>query len=468
MERILVVEDDTFSRTVFTDLLREEGYEVASATSAHEALLLLDREEFQVVVTDLVMPDMTGLDLLSRVKQKDPAIEVIMVTGHANMETAIAALKAGARDYLVKPINHDEFKHTVALCLEQQRLLDENFELKALVNLFQISQTIANCIELERLHALILDNIAKEVGVSRGLACFLDQGQLQYRESRGLGEAVAKQLMDVILRHYPWQEGKPGGFILLNNFLPVDEQRGGVETLDLRDALLLFIRSKTAFLGVVILFNDIDKLFPAEINYRNLNFLLDQSSLALENAQRYARAKELLNIDELTGLYNYRYLDIALEHEIRRSERFGSGFSVVFLDIDLLKQINDLHGHLIGSKILKEMGVMLKKSVREVDVLIRYGGDEFTIILVETSQEGTAAVAERIRKSVEDNLFLALEGYNLRVTVSLGYACYPHDTKTKHELLEMADQAMYHSKFCGKNRVFHISCLHDAKEVPNL
>jgi DNA-binding NtrC family response regulator len=148
MERILVVEDDTFSRTVFTDLLREEGYDVASATSAHEALLLLDREDFQVVVTDLVMPDMTGLDLLSRVKQKDPAIEVIMVTGHANMETAIAALKAGARDYLVKPINHDEFKHTVALCLEQQRLLDENFELKALVNLFQISQTIANCIEL--------------------------------------------------------------------------------------------------------------------------------------------------------------------------------------------------------------------------------------------------------------------------------------------------------------------------------
>lgn len=458
MERILVVEDDTFSRTVFSDLLREEGYDVVCAASAQQALLLLDREEFQVVVTDLVMPDMNGLDLLSRVKQHDPAIEVIMVTGHANMETAISALKAGARDYLVKPINHDEFKHTVALCLEQRRLLDENFELKTLVNLFQVSQTIANCIDLERLYALILDNVAKEVGVTRGIACFQDQDLLAFKESRGLDEEIAKPLVDVILRHYPWQEGKPGGFILLNNFLPKAEQRGGLATLELKDALLLFIKSRTAFLGVVILFNDPDKPFPAEINYRNLSFLLDQSSLALENAHRYSRAKELLNVDELTGLYNYRYLDIALEHEIRRCERFGSGFSVVFLDIDLLKQVNDSHGHMTGSKILKEMGALLKRSVREVDVLIRYGGDEFTLILVETSQEGTAAVADRIRKSVEENLFLTDEGLNLQVTVSLGYACYPQDTKSKHELLEMADQAMYHSKFCGKNRVFHISC----------
>jgi diguanylate cyclase (GGDEF)-like protein len=419
------------------------------------------------VVTDLVMPDMNGLDLLSRVKQRDPAIEVIMVTGHANMETAISALKAGARDYLVKPINHDEFKHTVALCIEQRRLLDENIELKALVNLYQVSQTIANCIDLERLNALILDNVAREVGVSRGIACFQEEDELLFKESRGLGDDVARLLMDVILRHYPWQEGKPGGFIMLNNFLPTAEQRGGAETIDLKDALLLFIKSRSAFLGVVILFNDAAKPFPAEINYRNLGFLLDQSSLALENAHRYARAKELLNIDELTGLYNYRFLDIALEHEIRRTERFGSGFSVVFLDIDLLKQINDTHGHLVGSKILKEMGVLLKRSVREIDVLIRYGGDEFTIILVETSQEGTAAVSERIRRTVAENVFLANEGYNLRVTVSLGYACFPFDTKSKQELLEMADQAMYHSKFCGKNRVFHISSLTQAEENPN-
>ncbi len=458
MERILVVEDDSFFREVFADLLAEDGYHVDVAATGEQALVMVHNREYQLVVTDLVMPDISGLDILSKVKQHDPTTDVIMVTGHANMETAIYALKNGARDYLVKPINHDEFKHAVALCFEQRRLLDENLELKGLINLYHVSQTIANSLDLERIHTLLVDALAKEFAVSRGLGYFLDGSEkLELKELKGVSEACAGRLGELILSKYNVYGEDSRSFILLHDFVQPDADFDLADNGDVKEAMLFFVRSKTVLQGVVILFGEPGTSFPSDIPYQNINFLLDQSSLALENAARYNNAKNLLYIDELTGLFNYRYLDVALEREIRRAERYGSHISVIFLDIDVFKRVNDCYGHLVGSRALNEMGKLLKKSVRDVDTVIRYGGDEYTIILIETGIEGAAVVAERIRQSVEAHSFLAMDGLNLKLTASLGYACYPEDAKTKTELLELADQAMYRGKADGKNRVFYVS-----------
>ena len=458
MERILVVEDDVFFREIFNDLLKEEGYEVDVAASGEEAMKKLSQEDYHVVVTDLVMQGMSGLDILSRVKQKDPAIEVIMVTGHANMESAIFALKNGARDYLVKPINHDEFKHTVALCVEQRRLLDENQELKLQINLFQVSQTIANCLDLDRLSSLVIDSLAKEVGVSRGLGFYLDgNDQLILKELRGFTEVAGKKLGDLLLEKIELQGEKSISSIALRELVPAGNTDDCEELADLREAMLLYVRSKSHLQGLIVLFNDAGKDFPTDIRFTSLHFLLDQTLLAFENASHYTTARNLLYIDELTGLFNYRYLEVALERELKRAERYGSNLSVIFLDLDDFKKINDVHGHLIGSKMLRDVGNLLKKSVREVDTVIRYGGDEYTVILIETGLKVAAVVAERIRKSLEDYKFLASEGLNIRVTASLGYACYPDDTRSKIELLEFADQAMYRGKTSGKNIVFSMA-----------
>jgi len=453
MERVLVVEDDSFFRETFKDLLMEDGYEVDVASSGAEALEILCHKEYHVVVTDLVMKGISGLDLLSRVKQFDPAIEVILVTGHANVETAILALKNGARDYLIKPINHDEFKHTVALCVEQRRLLEENQELKGLVNLYQVSQTIANCLELERLYKLVIDSIAKEAEVSRGAGFFLEGDKLVLRELKQLPQ-INKEKMGVLLSPYLKHPNKKNEYVIV----PVDENvfnNHGIR--DVKEAMLLFVRSKAQLQGVILLFSEPGRGFRRDLNSKNLHFLLEQSSLAFDNAARFAQARNLANIDELTGLFNYRYLDIALEHEIKRTERYGSNLSLIFLDLDLFKNVNDTHGHLIGSKVLKEVGLLLKKLTREVDFVFRYGGDEFTIILIETGMSGAACVAERIRVSIENHEFLASEGYKIRITACLGYSCFPDDSRSKTELLELADQAMYHGKVSGKNMVFHLS-----------
>jgi diguanylate cyclase (GGDEF)-like protein len=453
MERVLVVEDDSFFRETFKDLLLEDGYEVDVASSGDEALLILAQKDYRVVVTDLMMKGISGLDLLSRVKQYDPAIEVIIVTGHANVESAILALKNGARDYLIKPINHDEFKHTVALCIEQRRLLDENLELKGLVSLYQASQTIANCLELERLYKLIVDSLAKEVGVNRAAGMFWENDNLQLKELRQItkdyGESVCNFISGYLESHIDNSE-----FL----FISIEEKNIDIKNCaDIKEAMLLFIRSKGQQQGVIALFNDPGSELKKEVNQKNLHFLMEQTSLAIDNAARFAMARNLANIDELTGLYNYRYLDTALEHEIKRTERYGSSLSLIFLDLDLFKSVNDTHGHLVGSKVLKEVGQLLKKLTREVDFVFRYGGDEYTVILVETGMSGAACVAERIRISIENHEFLKSEGYNIRLTACLGYSCFPDDSRSKIELLELADQAMYHGKVSGKNMVFHIS-----------
>lgn len=455
MEKILVVEDDRFFREMFYHLLRGEGYSVDTVASPDEALEHLSKADYQLVITDLVMPGQSGIDLLFRVKQQNPDIDVILVTANANMETAIFALKNGARDYLIKPINSDEFKHTVSLCLEQRRLLNENIELKELVHLFQVGQTIAGCLELERLYALIVDNLAKEVGSGRVLGLFLDsESRLSLREIRGFTEQESEKLAEIMVPDCLRYEGTACDLKRLDSFFLAESSLDEVLKAELHEALILFIRSKTTLQGVVILFNNHNGTLNSEVNYKNLTFLLDQSSLAFENASRYATAKNLLYIDELTGLFNYRYLDIALEQEIKRAERYGTSLTVIFIDLDFFKNVNDTYGHLVGSSILNEVGKLLKMSVREVDLVIRYGGDEYTIILVETNSAGGAIVAERIRSAIADHNFLSEQGYSIKLTACLGYASYPEDTKSKQLLLDVADQAMYRGKSSGRNRVF--------------
>lgn len=458
MERILVVEDDRFFRQMYADLLTEEGYGVDTVASGAEALDLLTKHDYQLVISDLVMPGMSGIEVLSRVKQQAPTVDVILVTGHANLESAIFALKNGARDYILKPFNHDEFKHTVALCFEQRRLINENFELRELLNLFQVGQNIANCLDLERLSAVVVDALAKEINVGRAIGLFPDKNdEFQLKEAVGLQEDTAHLLAELLLPRCTVVPDPANGITRLEPQLFAAD--GRLSDAGLTGGVLLLISSKTFNQGAVALFNDPGKPFPFGFKHKSVHFLLEQSSLAIDNAARYANARDMLYVDELTGLFNYRYLDISLDRELKRADRFGATVSMIFIDLDHFKKVNDSHGHLMGSKVLHEVGQLLKKSVREVDIVIRYGGDEYTIILVETGEKGAATVAERIRRSIESHVFLTDDSLDVRLTASLGYACYPIDTQSKLELLELADQAMYRGKEEGKNCVFRATAI---------
>ncbi|MEW6601712.1 MAG: GGDEF domain-containing protein [Nitrospirota bacterium] len=183
---------------------------------------------------------------------------------------------------------------------------------------------------------------------------------------------------------------------------------------------------------------------------------LQEENIALkaEIKAKQDRIEEISITDDLTGLYNIRFLNQSLDIEIERSRRFSSMFTLIFMDIDDLKKVNDRFGHLTGSKVLIETARVLQDNLRKVDIIIRYGGDEFVIIMPQTTKEFGFLVADRLRKTIEESVFLKDEKHPLKITASFGVASFPVNAKDKEELLVIADKALYHGKFSTKNAVF--------------
>jgi len=184
-----------------------------------------------------------------------------------------------------------------------------------------------------------------------------------------------------------------------------------------------------------------------------LRVALEAPAFALDNALMLQRAEALSVTDDLTQLYNSRYLNQVLRRETKRASRSGRPLSLLFLDLDGFKAINDNHGHLFGSRALVEAAGVVRMSARETDICARFGGDEFAVVLPDTGAEGAYAVGERIRERIAGHPFLASKGLGIRLTASVGVATLPDVAASAEELLRAADRAMYRVKDTGKNGI---------------
>jgi diguanylate cyclase (GGDEF)-like protein len=213
------------------------------------------------------------------------------------------------------------------------------------------------------------------------------------------------------------------------------------------------VKFRETCLGVIELINCVG---PEGFDPRDLKLLealSDFAAIALENARHVKRIHELTIMDDCTSLYNARHMGAILDTEIYRSQRYNYEFSIVFIDLDHFKQVNDTHGHLVGSRLLAEIGEALKTNCRLIDFAFRYGGDEFVLLLPQTSKENAINVARRLHKLIRETVWLKSEGLNIHLTSSMGLAAYPVDSKTKEGLLHLADEAMYLVKNTNRDRV---------------
>ena len=223
--------------------------------------------------------------------------------------------------------------------------------------------------------------------------------------------------------------------------------------METRSIVAVPVKFRDTCLGVIELINCVG---PEGFDPRDLKLLealSDFAAIALENARHVKRIHELTIKDDCTSLYNARHMGFILDTEIYRSQRYNYEFSIVFIDLDHFKQVNDTHGHLVGSRLLAEMGDALKTNCRLIDFAFRYGGDEFVILLPQTSKENAILVAKRLHKLIRESVWLTAEDLNIKVTPSVGVAAYPGDSKTKEGLLHLADEAMYLVKNTNRDSV---------------
>jgi diguanylate cyclase (GGDEF)-like protein len=338
------------------------------------------------------------------------------------------------------------------LLRELKRTVDE------LQALNDIGRALTSTLDLPEVLHLVMQKVSELLRAGSRSLLLLDEaaGELYYEVAVGPGaERLGKARLPLGDGIAGWaaREGQP---VLVEDvradtrFSDRFDALAGPET---RCVLAVPLLAKGRLLGVIeVAGGEAARPFTPE-DLLTLRTIADHAAIAIDNAQAYERIKELTIVDDHTGLYNARHLYRTLESEVARSGRYGRPFSVVFLDLDHFKGVNDRHGHQAGSAALKEVGELLRRALRSADVPIRYGGDEFVLLLPEADRAQALRVAERIRAQLEEARFLTDRGLEVRLTASFGVATFPEDGATPEAVLGAADAAMYRVKQRSRNGV---------------
>ncbi len=441
MAHILLVDDEKVARALYGDFLTGAGHQVTAVGTSADAREALLRQKFDLVVTDLILPQSDGMELLQFVKVEHPGVEVVVITALDKVDPAVRAIKYGASDYLVKPINPEVLANAVTRGLNNRSVLTENVELRRYVALLETAQRMALTLDREKLLNTACLAFSQACEAPAVMAVLKKDEGWHVEANHGLPEGEAtEKLADEIEA------------LLQEGFESKGQELAVTLPSPFKTAWLVpAVNGDDALGAVVMLFSD----DMPELSLASAGTLARHLGLALRNVGKFAEVEDLVYLDDLTHLFNSRYLELVLEKEFRNAPPpEGKAFSLLFLDLDYFKSVNDTHGHVIGSKLLVEVSRILKGCVRDGDVLCRWGGDEYVALLRGTDSGGALKVAERIRRSIENHKFLAREGFGLTITTCIGVASWPEHAQDKATLLDFADRAMYRGKKGTRNIIY--------------
>ena len=340
----------------------------------------------------------------------------------------------------------------------QEEITELKRQIERLSLFHEIGKALASTLDLQKILQTVMEKISDLLQPDTWSLLMLDESAQELHFEIAIG-AGADKLKDVKLKvgegiaGWVAQTGEP---VLVEDVKRdprftsrIDE----VTQTDTRSVVCVPIKGKEKVLGVIELVNCLGRESFRMEDIPILKSLADYAAIALENARYIQRIHELTITDDCTALYNARHLNFVLDAEIYRSTRYGYEFSVIFLDLDHFKQVNDTHGHLVGSKLLWMIGDLIKGHLRLIDYAFRYGGDEFVVLLPQTAKQNSLMVVRRLRDLLNSKVFFGDEGLNIKVTASFGVASFPADGRTRRELLRMADEAMYLVKNTTRNSI---------------
>jgi diguanylate cyclase (GGDEF)-like protein len=321
-------------------------------------------------------------------------------------------------------------------------------ETREVAVLHELGKALTSSLELDQVLRTIMEKIDEFLRPDTWSLLLVDdvRQELYFEIAIGAGSEALKDIRIKVgqgLAGWVAQNGKP---VIVPDvsqdqrfFAKVDEKT----RMETHSIVAVPVKFRDHCLGVIELINCVGPEGFGGRDLALLEALADYAAIAIENARHVQRIHELTITDDCTSLYNARHLNFMLDTEIYRSQRYGYQFSLIFIDLDHFKNINDTHGHLMGSKLLSEIGQMIKSHCRLIDFAFRYGGDEFVLLLPQTSKENAFIVARRLHKMIRETTWLKDPGLNVRITGSIGVAAYPTDSANKAGLLHLADEAMY-------------------------
>ena len=409
---ILYVEDELPTRDKIARILKREVRSLFLAENGEEGLALFELHHPDIVITDIKMPTMDGLEMAERIKAIYKDVHVILTTDHGEADSFMKSIKIGVDRYLLKPVD-------VSILVRTLR---------------EMAQIIGIARELKE-KTTLLEEYKRAVDESN-IVCKTDtEGRITYVND-AFCKAYGYNINELLGKDYK---------VILHP--QVDDGM----LLDLQST----IASKRIWKGILehakdgghSYFADVTIVPILSMDGEIMEFIHIGHDVT-ELVDRTERLKQLSTTDILTRVYNRMAFNDFLDAELQRARRYKSGMSLIMFDIDHFKSVNDTYGHLVGDEVLKALVKVVQLSVRKMDILARWGGEEFMILVPESTAEAAHELAQRLRKAIEAHDFSTKE----KITVSIGVTPY-RDGDCADSIITRVDNALYKAKENGRNRI---------------
>jgi len=489
--RILVADDDASVLQTVAWVLKEQGYEVSAAHGGQALFERLERDAPDLLLLDVALPGADNYQTLERIKSDDRwrDLPVLMVSSLPPDEAAVRTLGLGAADFVRKPVRVRELLARIqaqlrvraALIAAREELRSKEAELQRAREeaesgrkLVDILHEVTGDLSSDEIYHIVARRVARALGISHCSVILARPG-----DERGIVAAAyenpALRNLEVRLDRYPEvRAALDGGAPVLIENLETSPLYDGVRAMWAREGVHVSIRSVIALpfsldrtdAGVFFLRRRGDEPPLTEEDVDFAGTVIRAAVATIQRAQVIemtradnARLEALAHTDPVTQVLNRRALTLRLTSELERARRYSSVLTLLMVDLDHFKRVNDTYGHLAGDDALREVAALLQHAVRSVDVVARYGGEEFVVVLPETAGAGATAFAERIRERIEAQSFVLGDasgtgGAGLRLTASIGVATFPSlRVDSAEDLFAQADAALYRAKAEGRNRV---------------
>lgn len=464
--KILVADDEPVNLQVLVNYLTLQNYSVTTAKNGEEALALIEKESgFDLVILDLMMPKISGYEVCHTLRRSYSRLEmpVLMITAKNRPGDIEAGFQAGANDYITKPFDRRELLARVGTLLDLKRSLKQavlnaqrleaEWQRRLLAEkLNEFTQKMTSTLDLSEVLNGLLEHLRKIVDYHGALVLLKEDNGFRVVFAAGISAGQdaryalpgSTSLLEEIIQ---------GRDPVIMDDIQMDSRFKGLGLNEnLRSWMAIPVFSRNGLAAIIVLHHRYPGIYNESHAAAALTFAA-QAGIAIDNARLFAEVKSLAITDALTGLYNRRYFFDFANHEYDRSRRYNTPLSLIMLDIDHFKRVNDSHGHATGDEILKAVAGRCLSAVRQADIVGRYGGEEFVILLPETGPREALAAAERLRGCFENRPIATEANLSISITVSLGVCSLSPEMQNLQEMLEKVDEGLYEAKKDGRNRV---------------